>query len=303
MGFLKQSTAQLIRFGPFVDDTDGVTAETALTILQGDMQLSKDGGVFAQKGTAGNATHDADGWYSTTLSIADTATTGILILQINVADALPVWHEYQVLDGAIFDALYADSAVGYLQPTIAGRKLDITATGAAGIDWANIENPASIVDLANTDIALCAVNSDMRGTENANTVIPPTVAQMNARTLLAADYFDPAADTVANVAICAVNSDMKGTNSALLAVNALTAAQVNAEVLDVFTIDTFAEASAVPSATSSILAKINWLFTLGRNKVTQTATTQTVRNDADSSNVATASVSDDLTTFTRNKYS
>lgn len=29
-----------------------------------------------------------------------------------------------------------------LQPTVAGRTLDVTATGAAGIDWGNVENQA-----------------------------------------------------------------------------------------------------------------------------------------------------------------
>jgi hypothetical protein len=81
----------------------------------------------------------------------------------------------------------------------------------------------------------------------------PTVTQFNARTLLAADYFDPAADAVANVTLVdttTTNSDMRGTNGALLssgytspdnagitsngnaigALNDLSAAQVNAEV-------------------------------------------------------------------------
>lgn len=47
-------------------------------------------------------------------------------------------------------------------------------------------------------------NTDMRGTDGANTVVPPTVAQFEARTLLAADYFvvgdytaPPAAATIA----------------------------------------------------------------------------------------------------------
>jgi hypothetical protein len=47
----------------------------------------------------------------------------------------------------------------------------------------------------------------------------PTVTQFNARTLLAADYFDPAADAVANVTLVATtttNSDMRGTDNALL---------------------------------------------------------------------------------------
>ena len=103
--FLRQSTSQIIRFGPFLDSTDGVTPETALTIAQADMQLSKDGAAFAQKNAAGNATHDTDGWYSTTLDATDTATTGELKIQINVAGALPVWETYFVLTQTAYDAL------------------------------------------------------------------------------------------------------------------------------------------------------------------------------------------------------
>jgi hypothetical protein len=45
----------------------------------------------------------------------------------------------------------------------------------------------------------------------------PTVSEFDARTLLATEYFDPVADTVANVdlvGICTSNTDMRGTNSA-----------------------------------------------------------------------------------------
>lgn len=41
-----------------------------------------------------------------------------------------------------------------------------------------------------------------------------TVAELNARTLPSADYFDPAADTVVNVTNCANNADMRGTDNA-----------------------------------------------------------------------------------------
>jgi len=81
-----------------------------------------------------------------------------------------------------------------------------------------------------------------------------------------------------------------------------TPAQVNAEVLDVLGTDTFGEPASVPPATSSLIDKIKWLFTLARNKMTQTSTVQTLRNDADSGNIATASVSDDATTFTRGEW-
>ena len=61
MPFLRQSTEKVILFGPCLDKTDGVTEETGLTLAQGDMRLSKDGGSFAQKSAAGNATEDSEG--------------------------------------------------------------------------------------------------------------------------------------------------------------------------------------------------------------------------------------------------
>lgn len=110
------------------------------------------------------------------------------------------------------------------------------------------------------------------------------------------------------------NRFMRGTNSVVLSgptkaemdtAHALlaTPAQVNTEVLDVLVTDTFAEPSSVPSATSSIKDKLNWLFSLARNKGTQTASTKTLRNDADSADIAASTVSDDGTTFTRGEWS
>lgn len=48
VGRLKQSTAANIVLGPFVDSTDGVTAETALSIAQANVRLSKNAGTIAQ---------------------------------------------------------------------------------------------------------------------------------------------------------------------------------------------------------------------------------------------------------------
>lgn len=38
-------------------------------------------------------------------------------------------------------------------PTVTGRSLDVTATGAAGIDWGNIENPTTTVVFSGSTIA------------------------------------------------------------------------------------------------------------------------------------------------------
>ena len=53
----------------------------------------------------------------------------------------------------------------------------------------------------------------------------------------------------------------------------------------------------------TMMDKINWLFTLARNKGLQNDTTKTLRNDADSSDIGTSEVADDGITFTRGKWS
>lgn len=47
-----------------------------------------------------------------------------------------------------------DDKGNWLKPTVAGRTLDVTATGAAGIDWGNVENQSASVFLANTTVQL-----------------------------------------------------------------------------------------------------------------------------------------------------
>lgn len=82
-----------------------------------------------------------------------------------------------------------------------------------------------------------------------------------------------------------------------------TPAQVNAEVVDALSVDTYAEPGSVPAATASLKEKIGWLFMLSRNKRTTTGSADAVRNDADSATVATAALADDGSTFSRGKYS
>lgn len=150
--FLRNSTSQVIRFGPFVDSTDGVTAETALTIAQADMQLSKGGGAFAQKNATGNATHDTDGWYSTTLNATDTATNGELILQVAVSGALPVWVRYYVVPASTYDALTTNGLNNVAATDIVSAGAITTSSGAVS----NV-----------TTVSTCTTNTDMRGTDNA----------------------------------------------------------------------------------------------------------------------------------------
>ena len=108
--FLKQSTAYTFRFGPFVDDTDGKTAETGLTISQADVRLSKNGGNFAQKNESSSSSHDEIGYYIVVLDTTDTNTVGELLVAVHESGALPVFKTFQVVEEAIYDAVFAASA-------------------------------------------------------------------------------------------------------------------------------------------------------------------------------------------------
>src|SRR5687767_110146 len=113
MFFLRQSTAVDIPIGPFLDSTDGITAETALTISQADVRLKKNNGAWAQVTDATSATHEENGWYEKELDATDTNTVGRLLIAVHESGALPVWHEFWVLEEAIYDALFAASAAAF----------------------------------------------------------------------------------------------------------------------------------------------------------------------------------------------
>jgi hypothetical protein len=120
--FLRQSTAsQEVLLGPFLDDTDGKTAETGLTIANTDIKIWKWGGTSESNKNSGGATHIASGRYYAVLDATDTDTVGGLTINVHVSGALPVRLECWVLEEAVFDDLFAASAGGYLKPTTAGR--------------------------------------------------------------------------------------------------------------------------------------------------------------------------------------
>jgi hypothetical protein len=142
--FLKQSTAFTFRIGPFVDSTDGVTAETALSIAQADIQISKAGGAFAQTSASPTTTHDADGWYQCPLTSTDTGTVGALTVQIVMAGALPVWKDFTVLPANVYDSLIGGTDLldvsvtqfGGTAGTFSAGRPEVNATHFAGTAYA-----------------------------------------------------------------------------------------------------------------------------------------------------------------------
>ena len=137
-GFLRQNTAATLKLGPFVNDTDGKTAETALAITQADVRLSKNGGTMAQKNSAAACTADALGMYSCPLDATDTGTLGLLTVNVHEAGALPIKQTYMVMPANAWDSLFGTDTLNAAVTEWNGVALATTnplpnaAAGAAG---------------------------------------------------------------------------------------------------------------------------------------------------------------------------
>jgi hypothetical protein len=106
--------------------------------------------------TAGSADNDA---YNGCIMIAYDAATQYQTQIGVIEDYTGATRTVNLLaDPGVFTMAANDNIIimpPALLPTVAGRTLDVTATGAAGIDWGNVENPTTALDLSGTDIQLC----------------------------------------------------------------------------------------------------------------------------------------------------
>lgn len=131
---LRQSTAsQEIPLGPFVDSSDGNTAETDLTIANTDIKLQKNGATAQADKNSGGATHIATGDYYTVLDATDTDTVGPMRVKVHVSGALPVWLDCVVYEEAVYDRDFAASALGY----VANAPVNVAQFGGSNLTAAS----------------------------------------------------------------------------------------------------------------------------------------------------------------------
>jgi len=139
-----------------VDSTDLKTRETGLTTFT--VYRSRNGGVATAMTTPTVAELDATnmpGVYTLLLDEDTTLTAGNdseeMILHISQASMAPVTRTVEI----------------YRPETTEGNTLDVTSTGAAGVDWGNVENQSTSVTLSGTTVGTTTTNTDMVGTDNA----------------------------------------------------------------------------------------------------------------------------------------
>ena len=140
--WLKQSTAVDVILGPFVDETDGKTAETGLTLSQADCILIKGAAAAAQKNDATSATHLSNGHYKVPLNATDTGTLGRLRLLVNESGALPVWADYMVAPANVWDSMFGADRLQVHADEITNGLITAAAIGADAITAAKIADGA-----------------------------------------------------------------------------------------------------------------------------------------------------------------
>ena len=165
--YLKQSTAsQEVPIGPFVDSTDGVTAETALTIANTDIKIWVAGATTLANKNSGGATHISGGIYYAVLDATDTATLGSLKIFVAVSGALACVVECIVMAANIYDSLVGGGDVLDVSVTqFAGSAI----TSAAGIPEVKVASLAAGSITASV-IATGAVDADALATDAVNEI-------------------------------------------------------------------------------------------------------------------------------------
>jgi hypothetical protein len=138
-GWLKQSTSVTVKVGPFVDDTDFKTAETALTIQKADVRLSKNGGNIAaasadQGASDAGAAHDELGFYDISFDTTDTNTLGRLDLIIKESGALVVADSWMIAPANVWDSLFGADKLQVHADEITAGLITATAIATGAID-------------------------------------------------------------------------------------------------------------------------------------------------------------------------
>lgn len=180
-------------------------------------------------------------------------------------------------DSVIADAVWNAATASYGTANTYGEKVESLAGGLTGTDVENAVWNASRASHATAGTfgeGLASVQGNVTG----------SVGSVTSGVTLATG-----AVTAAAIATGAIDADALATDAV-------------EEIADGVLDRSISEPSGVWAWPSSLRNIIRWVGALSRNKITQTSGTQALRNDADSGNIATSTVSDAGGTTTRGEW-
>ena len=270
MQYLKQSTATTVVLGPFLDENDGKTAETALTVASIDCDIYK--GVtktdltLTASGGSNDCVHIANGYYSLELTATDVDTLGRFMITANISAALPVFEEFSILPANVYDSLFGSDRLQVDVREMGDSTLDFTTTMQTRIqtecNYALVTNGLDHLiqtSPGSTKPALGSYLDQMMNKDGSQT-------------------FDPTADSLE-----AIRDNMAGVDTAAIA----------DAVLDELITD------SVHNTPDSLGARLHAIFAAHFNKQTVTASQIVTYKDDASTVLETNSLSDNGTTVTR----
>jgi hypothetical protein len=170
--FPAKNVAYRITF-PILDaDGDLVTGATGL-----DSEVSKDGGTFTDCTNEATEIATSSGVYYLDLTATEmNADTVAVIIKTSTSGAKTTTIIMNPTKGNDLNVVVGSYASGQtpLQPTVAGRTLDVSADGEAGIDLANVGSPTTTLNLSGTTIStsqqVASVSGAVGSVTNAVTV-------------------------------------------------------------------------------------------------------------------------------------
>lgn len=138
-----------LRF-PF--NTNAIAGESITVGTNGTMKVYKDGNTSTETTTGATFSEDVDGITGVHLAVIDTSADGAFYSE--GSDFL-VMFQGATIDGKAINAWVGSFSLANragLMPTTANRKLDVSAGGEAGVDWANVGSPTTTNNLSGTTI-------------------------------------------------------------------------------------------------------------------------------------------------------
>jgi hypothetical protein len=238
MRYLRQNTATIVTVGPFYDATNGVAIEGSLTITNEKISMvvdANDGSAptlvldnvtGATSGTDNDLNYIANcdaGLMQLELTAANTNYVGRALLTVtDAANHVPVFHEFTILPGAVYDSLIA----GTDKLAVDAQEISSDSTAADNLelmyDGTGYAGGTTKLDVNTATIAAGAITATAiaTGAIDADAVAADAVAEIQS----GLSTFDPSTDVVAHVTLV----DTTTSNTDMVAAAPTTAAVADA---------------------------------------------------------------------------
>jgi len=242
------------------------------------------GAVGSVTGAVGSVTGNVGGNVTGSVAsvVGHTAQTGDSFARLGAPAGVSVSADLVVIDNFVDDLETRLSAAraGYLD-NLSGGAVALAATALTDVTWTDAK--AAFLDAS---------------VQTVDTVVDSILADTN---MLQTDWVNGGRlDLILDIIAVDTTTDIPALIAAL---NDVSAAEVNAQVVDVMKTDTVAEpGQGAPPATPTFEEMVSYLYFYFRNKTETTATEHAVYDNAGTTKLVKSTISDDSTTFTKGEF-